>query len=149
MAVSDMAAQGLAGAVGRGNAALRGGLAVDPAGLAELRSAAGRDDPEALLAAARQFEALLVGKMLESMRATVPENPLTGGRDVATFQSMLDTEMAQELVAGRGFGLAEALVRELGGGAPTAAPGAGDAPAAAPGLARYRAVAGEGAAQRG
>lgn len=124
--------------------ALRGGLAVDPQGLAQLRTAAGRDDPEALLAAARQFEALLVNNMLKAMRETVPENPLTGGRDVATFQGLLDTELAQELVSGQGFGLAQALVRELGQRT------GGEAPAGSPqALARYRSVAQESGAGAG
>ena len=75
------------------------------------------EDPQALKKAAQQFEALFVQMMLKSMRATVPENELTGNEQTRLYQEMLDSQLAQQIstgsAGGSGFGLAEMIERQL------------------------------------
>ena len=83
-----------------------------------LKSQAQQHDPQALKKAAQQFEALFTQQMLKGMRATLPGNPLTSSNEGKMYQGMLDQQLAQNLSQGRGFGLAEMLVRQLGGARP-------------------------------
>ena len=62
----------------------------------------------------QDFESLFVGMMLKSMRATVPENKLTGGgRAEETFRSMLDQEYATAAARRGGIGIASMVEKEL------------------------------------
>ncbi|MEK8090581.1 flagellar assembly peptidoglycan hydrolase FlgJ [Thermithiobacillus plumbiphilus] len=82
--------------------------------LRSLQTQAQQQDPQALKKAAQQFEALFTQQMLKGMRATLPGNPLTSSNEGKMYQGMLDQQLAQNLSQGRGFGLAEMLVRQLG-----------------------------------
>jgi flagellar protein FlgJ len=85
---------------------------------AGLRLAAGKNDPAALREVAGQFEALFVQSLLKNMREASLAEPMFGGSDQhAMFQEMLDQQLALEMANGRGMGLAEMLVRQLGGDA--------------------------------
>ncbi len=82
----------------------------------DLRRAAGQNDPGALREVAEQFEALFLQTMLKSMRDASIEDPLFGDSDqMETYQGMMDQQLAVEMASGKGVGLADMLVRQLGG----------------------------------
>ncbi len=101
-------------------------LSADPAvytdlqGLAALRGrvrADGGHDPETLRKVAGQFEALFVNMVLKSMReANLDEDGLLDNDQTRFYQGMYDQQIGLELSKGRGLGLADMLVRQLGGG---------------------------------
>jgi flagellar protein FlgJ len=107
-------------------------VATDFSQFAGLRAAAKRNDPAALKQAAKQFEALLTEMVLKTAHQTKLGDDLTGEQG-DLYQDMFDQQMALHLSSGKGLGLADMLVRQLGGlqGA-AAAPGAASS-AAAPG----------------
>ncbi len=81
-----------------------------------LRKAAGENDPAALREVANQFEALFLQTMLKSMREASLGDPLFGDSEqMDMYQGMMDQQMAVELASGKGVGLADMLVRQLGG----------------------------------
>ncbi|HYD79792.1 MAG TPA: flagellar assembly peptidoglycan hydrolase FlgJ [Paucimonas sp.] len=102
-------------------------LAIDTRELASLREAAKRNSPEALKAAAKQFEAVFMNMMLKSMREATPQDGMFDNDQSRMFTSMLDQQLSQTL-ASRGVGLADVLIRQLSnavgnvveGGAPSA-----------------------------
>ncbi len=84
---------------------------------ADLRLAADSRDPEVLREVAGQFEALFLQSMLESMREASLGDPLFGESDQhEMYRGMLDQQLAAELATGKGIGLADMIVRQLGGG---------------------------------
>ena len=86
--------------------------AFDPRSLRSLQNLAKQgDSPEALRAAAKQFEAVMLQQMLKAMRATVPRNDFTSSDAERMFQEMSDQQLAQNLAAGHGLGLGELLAR--------------------------------------
>jgi flagellar protein FlgJ len=91
-----------------------GSLAVDANGLNGLRVAAKQNSPDALKAAAKQFEALFLNMMLKSMRDATPQEGPMDNDQSRMFTSMLDQQLTQNM-ATRGVGLADALVRQLSG----------------------------------
>lgn len=90
----------------------RASLALDVHGLQRLKRAAREDSAAAVDEAARQFEALFVQKMLEGMRATIPESGLYDERNGRFYTALLDQQQAQS-IAGRGIGLARMLSAQL------------------------------------
>lgn len=90
------------------------GLAVDANGLNGLRVAAKQNSPEAVKAAAKQFEALFLNMVMKSMRDATPQDGPMDSDQSRTFTSMLDQQMSQNM-ASRGIGLADALVRQMSG----------------------------------
>ncbi|MCP1726422.1 flagellar protein FlgJ [Natronospira proteinivora] len=92
----------------------------DLQGLEKLRGMARRDDPEALQAVAQQFESLFTHMMLQSMRSAGFGDDLTGGNEMEFYRDMFDQQIAVEMSQGEGLGLADMIVRDLGGdpGAP-------------------------------
>jgi len=96
----------------------------DPAGasvytdfkeLAQLRAAAGRQSPEALRETARQFEALFVQNMLKAMRDASPGDGLFDSDQTDFYRDIYDSQLALEIVKGRGIGIADMLMKSLGG----------------------------------
>lgn len=98
---------------------------LDPKALGELKRLARDNSPEALAAAAKQFEALFLQMVLKSMRDATPGNGLTDNDQTRLYQSLLDQQLAQNLAQQGGAGLAQALVRQLGGSALGSPSGAG------------------------
>lgn len=94
----------------------------DFAGLNALKAKAAGDgrDEETLRAVARQFEALLMQQVLKSARAASFGDDLAGGPGADTYKDLFDQQMAQQMSAGPGLGIAEVLVRQLRGMAPAA-----------------------------
>lgn len=102
--------------------------ATDFGQLAALRTAAQRKDPEALHKAAQQFEALFTEMLLKSADQTKFGDDLTGQQG-DFYKDLYNQQMALHLASGKGLGLADMLVRQLGGAA--AAQSQAAAPAAA------------------
>ena len=83
---------------------------------AGLRRDAAGNDPAALREIAGQFEALFLQSMLKSMRDASFGDPLFGDSNAHdTYRDMLDKQFALEMSSGRGIGLADMIVRQLGG----------------------------------
>jgi len=81
-----------------------------------LRVAAGQNDPAVLREVAGQFEALFIETMLKNMREASLGDPLMGDSNQhEMYQGMLDQQLSLEMSSGKGIGLAEMLVRQLGG----------------------------------
>lgn len=121
---------------------------LDFTGLATLKAAA-RDAPQAALrSAARQFEGLFLQMVLKAMREAGFGDPLFDSDQTRMYRELFDGELANSLSATGNPGLAELIVRQLGG---TAAPSSPTAQVAlpapglsAPGLPRPPAAAGGG-----
>jgi len=83
---------------------------------AELRRGANNNDPAVLREVAGQFEALFLQTMLKTMREASVGDPLFGDSDgLEMYQGMLDQQLAVEMSSAKGIGLADMLVRQLGG----------------------------------
>lgn len=83
---------------------------------AGLHAAADRNDPAALREVASQFEALFLQTMLKNMREASLGDPIFGESDQQEmYQGMMDQQLALEMASGKGVGLADMLVRQLGG----------------------------------
>lgn len=96
--------------------------AMDPRALADMkRLARDGNSPEGLRAAAKQFEALFMQMVLKSMRDAMPSTGMFDSDQTRLFQALQDQQMAMNMAQGRGVGLADAIVRQLGGEAPAQA----------------------------
>lgn len=82
--------------------------------LAALRTAARRNDPQALHKAAQQFEALFTEMLLKSSDQTKFGDDLTGQQG-EFYKDMYNQQMALHLSSGKGLGLADMLIRQLNG----------------------------------
>lgn len=81
-----------------------------------MRVAADQNDPGVLREVASQFEALFVQSLLKNMRDSSLAEPIFGQSDqFEMYQGMLDQQLAVEMSRGRGIGIADMLVRQLGG----------------------------------
>jgi flagellar protein FlgJ len=88
-----------------------------------LRSGANQNDPAVLREVASQFEALFIETMLKNMRAGELAEPVFGQSDQhKMYQEMMDQQLALNMADGRGIGLGEMLVRQLGGESERSAP---------------------------
>ena len=117
-------------------------LFADAQSLATLKREAAAHNPQALKAAARQFESLFLDMMLKSARAANFKDPLFGSSQSRFYQDLYDQQLSIQLSKTHTFGLAEMLVQQLrrqwsgsGGSSPSAtgavtaaAPAAGGAP---------------------
>lgn len=75
---------------------------------------AGTADPEAARKAAKDFEALFLGQMMQQMFSGVQTDPMFGGgHGEEMFRSLLVDQYAKEVAGGKGFGLTEAIERQL------------------------------------
>ncbi len=66
--------------------------------------------------ACKDFEAIMLNKIMSGMRDSLPEGGLyekSYGEKI--FQSMLDEEMTRKMAHGKGIGLADLLYEELSG----------------------------------
>src|SRR6266849_8407957 len=85
----------------------------DLAGLSKLKRAAGNNDPTAIRTVAQQFESMFTRMMLKSMRDAIGPDPMFGSDQEQMYQGMADDQLAVQLSKGKGFGLADMLVRQL------------------------------------
>ena len=88
----------------------------DFAQFTDLRALAGRDRDTALEQVADQFEALFVQEMLKSMRDAGFGDPIFGeSGGGGMYRDLFDQQIANDIASGPGIGLADLLVRQLGG----------------------------------
>ncbi len=116
-------------------------LASDVRAAESLRAKATSGDPEALRAAAKQFEAMFLQIMLKTMRETrfsTEDDPFANSTSLKLYQELLDQQWAQKMANGRGLGFADAMYAALSRDAsmPSAGTADGVAPAAATGAIR-------------
>lgn len=86
--------------------------ALDSSDLNAVKLAAKRNQPEAIKAAAQQFEALFMNMMLKSMRDAAPQDGPFDSQQSRMYTSMLDQKLSENF-SRRGIGLADALTRQL------------------------------------
>lgn len=96
-----------------------------------LRRGAEQNDPETLRAVAGQFEALFIETLLKNMRDaslgdSLFESSAESGDRQDMYRGMLDRQLSVEMASGRGVGLADMLVRQLGGEVASLPAGSGD-----------------------
>jgi flagellar protein FlgJ len=94
------------------------GAGASPLGAAGRPLEARKAEDPALREAARQFEGLFVSKLLQQALGGDREGGgLCGqGPGADVYQGMLETFLSEHLSRGGGLGLADSLVRDLGGG---------------------------------
>lgn len=93
------------------------GTYTDMSGFAGLRTAAQQDSKAALPAVAKQFESIFTQMMLKSMRdanASMGED-LFGSQAADSYRDMFDKQLSVTLSQGKGIGIADMLIRQLGG----------------------------------
>jgi flagellar rod assembly protein/muramidase FlgJ len=99
-------------------------------GFDQLRAQAQRDGKAALPAVAKQFEALFTQMMLKSMRAASDSfgNALGDSDAGKAYRDLFDQQLSVSLAqGGKGLGIAQMLIRQLGGTATPAPDGTGAA----------------------
>lgn len=90
----------------------------DLSGVQQLKAQAKTDKSAALKNIAHQFESMMVQMMMKSMRdanAVFSEGDMTSSSDEKFYQDMFDNQLSLSLSKGRGFGIAEALMRQFQG----------------------------------
>lgn len=103
-----------------GGADLASKFALDVQGVGQLKLEAKQSSPEALRAAAQQFEAVFMNMLMKSMRDATPHDGMFDSEQTRMYTSMLDQQLTQKL-ASRGIGLADMMVRQLSRSADAAA----------------------------
>ncbi|RQO73060.1 flagellar assembly peptidoglycan hydrolase FlgJ [Aquitalea sp. FJL05] len=93
------------------NDALSQQLAVDPTQMSSLRARMSKDPQGAAKEAASQFEALLMGTMLKTMRETKFDDE--GDSAMDTYRGMLDQQMVQSLSRAGGMGIADLVYKQI------------------------------------
>jgi flagellar protein FlgJ len=94
------------------------GTYTDMSAFAGLRTAAQKDSKSALPAVAKQFESIFTQMMLKSMRdasAAIGGDDIMGSSEANSYRDMLDHQLSVTLSQGKGIGIADMLVRQLGG----------------------------------
>ncbi len=87
----------------------------------QMRADARRADPNAARATAQQFESIFIQIMLKAMRAATPEGGLLESSQMDTYQQMFDDQIALDLSAGKGIGLADVIEAQISGAEPPVA----------------------------
>jgi flagellar protein FlgJ len=86
----------------------------DASGLAALKRQVKSNDPQALKAAAQQFEALFLQMVMKSMRDATPREGLFDSEQTRMYESLLDQQMAQVMgTRSNGTGLAAMIEKQL------------------------------------
>jgi len=91
--------------------------AMDPRAFSDIqRLTREENSPEALRAAAEQFEALFMQMVFKAMRDATPQDGIFDNEQTQMFQQLHDQQIAMNLSQqGNGVGLADAIYRQLGG----------------------------------
>lgn len=104
--------------------------ATDFAQFTELRASADRNDPAALREVAGQFEALFLQMMLKNMRSASLGDPIMGdSKQHELYRDMMDQQLSLDMARGKGIGLADMLVRQMGGDVASGSPARQSTPA--------------------
>lgn len=86
-------------------------------GFEQLKSQARKNSPEALERVAKQFEQIFLQMVMKSMRSAnsmFKEGSLLESNTTDFYQDMYDQQLTLNMAHGKGFGLADVLVRQLG-----------------------------------
>ncbi|UXY09264.1 flagellar assembly peptidoglycan hydrolase FlgJ [Kosakonia sp. ML.JS2a] len=94
---------------------LMSSAAWDAQSLNELKSKAGQDPQANLRPVARQVEGMFVQMMLKSMREALPKDGIFSSDSTRLYTSMYDQQIAQQMTAGKGLGLADMMVKQMTG----------------------------------
>lgn len=108
-----------------GDTQLLTSAAWDAQSLNELKAKAGSDPAANIRPVARQVEGMFVQMMLKSMREALPKDGLFSSEQTRLYTSLYDQQIAQQMTAGKGLGLAEVMVKQM---SPDPTPPAEDAP---------------------
>lgn len=92
---------------------LSDGVYTDFKGLTQLRFKAATDSPKALQEVGKQFEALFIQMMLQSMRQASPGDPLFGGKEQALYRDLFDKQISMNMAEKSKLGLADLIVNQL------------------------------------
>lgn len=92
-----------------------GPLVTDMAALGELKARAAARPDDNLREVARQFESLFTHMLMKNMRAASFGPGIMDSEQSKFYQDMFDQQMSTELAAGKGLGIADLLLRQLGG----------------------------------
>lgn len=87
-------------------------FALDVQGFDALRAQAGTQSPQAIKAAAKQFDAVFTQMMLKSMREATPSDSPLDSHDGDSFTGMMDQQLAQQM-SNKGIGVADAMLKQL------------------------------------
>ncbi|WP_322052494.1 flagellar assembly peptidoglycan hydrolase FlgJ [Paraburkholderia bannensis] len=98
--------------IGNGNLDLTNRFALDVQGFDAMRAAANASPQQGVKAAAKQFDAVFTQMMLKSMRDATPSDGPLDSNDGATFQSMMDQQLSQQM-SNKGIGVANAMIKQL------------------------------------
>jgi flagellar protein FlgJ len=82
-------------------------------GLEGLKKNVKADDPQAIRAAAQQFESLFTNMMLKSMREAKLGQGMGESQESDLYQDMYDQQISLKMSQGKGLGLADMLVQQL------------------------------------
>lgn len=85
----------------------------DAQSLNELKAKASEDPAANIRPVARQVEGMFVQMMLKSMRDALPKDGLFSSEHTRLYTSMYDQQIAQQMTAGKGLGLAEMMVKQM------------------------------------
>jgi flagellar protein FlgJ len=85
----------------------------DTQSLSALKNGLRKDDPQALKAAAQQFESVFLQMVLKSMRAAAPQDGIFDSEQTRFYQDLLDSQLAQVMSTQGGTGLAAMIERQL------------------------------------
>ncbi|WBU47681.1 flagellar assembly peptidoglycan hydrolase FlgJ [Kosakonia pseudosacchari] len=87
----------------------------DAQSLNELKAQTRQDPGANLRPVARQMEGMFVQMMLKSMREALPKDGLFSSDSTRLYTSMYDQQIAQQMTAGKGLGLADMMVKQMAG----------------------------------
>jgi peptidoglycan hydrolase FlgJ len=87
-------------------------FALDVQGFGALSAQAKASPQAGMKMAAQQFDAVFTQMMLKSMRDATPQDGPFDSHDSATFTSMMDQQMSQQL-SKKGIGVADAMLKQL------------------------------------
>ncbi len=90
-------------------------LVTDPAHLTRLKNEARSGSEENLREVARQFESMFTHMLMKNMRAASLGDGIMDSDQTNFYQDMFDQQLSTELSKGSGLGIADLLVRQLGG----------------------------------
>jgi flagellar protein FlgJ len=85
----------------------------DAQSLNELKAQASHDPGTNLRPVARQMEGMFVQMMLKSMREALPKDGIFSSDQTRLYTSMYDQQIAQQMTAGKGLGLADMMVKQM------------------------------------
>lgn len=85
----------------------------DAQSLNELKTKAGKDPEGNIRPVARQVEGMFVQMMLKSMREALPKDGMFSSDSTRLYTSMYDQQIAQQMTAGKGLGLADMMVKQM------------------------------------